>query len=120
MSQEVIIAVDAMGGDNAPQEIIKGSIEALKEYPIKLMLVGQSDKIEEELKKYEYDKDRIEIIHASEIIGNDEVPTAAIKAKKNSSIVVGLNLVKQEKAAAFTEITATGACRRRTERWSYS
>lgn len=109
MSQEVIIAVDAMGGDNAPQEIIKGSIEALKEYPIKLMLVGQSDKIEEELKKYEYDKDRIEIIHASEIIGNDEVPTAAIKAKKNSSIVVGLNLVKQEKAAAFISAGCTGA-----------
>lgn len=109
MAEDIIIAVDAMGGDNAPTEIIKGSIEALKEYPVKLMLVGQSDKIEAELSKYEYDKSKIEIVHASQVIGNDEVPTSAIRAKKDSSIVVGLNLVKQEKAQAFISAGCTGA-----------
>lgn len=103
------IAVDAMGGDNAPSEIIKGCVEAIESLPIQLLLVGQSDKIKHELKNYKFDKNKIEIVQASEIIGNDEVPTVAIKKKKDSSIVVGLNLVKQQKAEAFISAGCTGA-----------
>lgn len=108
--EQIKIAIDAMGGDNAPSEIIKGAAEALEgNLPIKLLLVGQSDKIKAELKKYKVDKSKIEIIQASEIIGNDEIPTAAIKKKKDSSIVVGLNLVKQQTAQAFISAGCTGA-----------
>lgn len=103
------IAVDAMGGDNAPSEIIKGCVEAIESLPVQLLLVGQSDKIKHELKKYKFDKNKIEIVQASEIIGNDEAPTVAIKKKKDSSIVVGLNLVKQQKAEAFISAGCTGA-----------
>lgn len=109
MEGNIKIAVDAMGGDNAPLEIIKGAIDALEILPIKLLLVGQTDKIEIELKKYTYDKTRVEIIQASEIIGNDETPTVAIKQKKDSSIVVGLNLVKNAEAKAFISAGCTGA-----------
>ncbi len=109
MSEYIKIALDAMGGDNAPSEIVKGAILALEKFNIKLILVGQNDKINEELKKYSYDKNRIEIINASEIIENDEVPTVAIKQKKDSSMVVGLNLVKKGDAQAFISAGCTGA-----------
>lgn len=109
MQSDIKIAVDAMGGDNAPGEIIKGALEALETLPIKLMLVGQSCVIEQELKNYTYDKARVDIVQASEIIGNDEVPTVAIKQKKDSSIVVGLNLVKNGEAKAFISAGCTGA-----------
>lgn len=103
------IAVDAMGGDNAPAEIVKGCIQAIENLPATIVLVGQADKIKQELKNYKYDKNKIEIVNASEIIENDEVPTAAIKKKKDSSIVVGLNLVKQKNAEAFISAGCTGA-----------
>lgn len=103
------IAVDAMGGDNAPVEIIKGCVEALKELDVYLVLVGKEDIIKTELSKYSYDTSKIEIINADEVIGTDEVPTAAIKAKKKSSIVIGLNLVKSGEADAFISAGNTGA-----------
>jgi len=106
---KTIIAVDAMGGDNAPAEIIKGCIEALDEYNINILLVGQENVIKSELKKYSYNNNKIEIVNADEIINTDEVPTVAIKKKKNSSIVVGLNLIKDRKANAFVSAGNTGA-----------
>ncbi len=105
----VKIAVDCMGGDNAPKEIVKGCVEALKTGDDKLILVGVKSVIEAELGNYNYDKSRIEIVEASEVIGTDEVPTVAIRKKKNSSMVVGLNLVKAGKADSFISAGNTGA-----------
>lgn len=106
---KVKIAVDCMGGDNAPAEIVKGCIKALEVGDDILVLVGREDAISSELDKYKYDKGRIEVICADEVIENDEVPTAAIRRKKNSSMVVGLNLVKDGKADAFISAGNTGA-----------
>ncbi|MCD8159177.1 MAG: phosphate acyltransferase PlsX [Clostridiales bacterium] len=106
---KVRIAVDCMGGDNAPTEIVKGCVEALKTGDDTLVLVGKSGIINSELSKYKYDKERIEIVDAPEVIENDEIPTNAIRRKKNSSMVLGLNLVKEGKANAFISAGNTGA-----------
>lgn len=107
--EEIKIAVDAMGGDNAPNEIIKGAVEAVNEFGANIVLVGIEQTIVEELKKYTYNKGKIEVVNATEIISTDEVPTTAIRRKKDSSMVVGLNLVKDGKAAAFVSAGSTGA-----------
>jgi len=109
MDGNIRVAVDAMGGDHAPFEVVKGAVEAVKELPVKVLLVGPLDIIEEELKKYQYDAEKIQVIPASEVIGTDEVPTTAIRRKKDSSMVVGLNLVKDETADAFVSAGSTGA-----------
>ncbi len=104
------VAVDAMGGDNAPSEIVKGVVKAIQDKDnIKVLLVGKEDIIKEELSKYQYDKERLNIIHAADVIGNDDSPAVAIRRKKDSSIVVGLNLVKNNEADAFVSAGSSGA-----------
>lgn len=104
------IALDAMGGDKAPHATVKGAILALEEMPnINIILVGKSDRIEEELKKYTYDKSRIKIEEAKEIIGMDEEPVSAVRKKKDSSMNVTLELVKHEIADAAVSAGNTGA-----------
>jgi len=103
------IIVDAMGGDNAPEEIIKGCISALKMIGSEIVLVGKSQIIEEYLKKFGCTESRISIYNADEVIENEDTPTKAIKTKKNSSMVVGLNLVKDEQGDAFLSAGNTGA-----------
>lgn len=106
----IVIAVDAMGGDNAPYEVVKGCVEVVNEKDnIKILLVGREDAVKAEIEKYTFKKEKIEIINASEVIGTDEVPTIAIKKKKDSSLVVGLTLVKEQKAMAFVSAGNTGA-----------
>lgn len=109
LQKEIKIAVDAMGGDNAPYEIVKGAVESVNEQKAHVILVGQQEIIEQELKKYSYDKNNIEIVPATEVISTEESPTNAIRRKKDSSMVVGLNLVKQKKADAFVSAGSTGA-----------
>ncbi len=110
MQDTVRVALDAMGGDNAPGEIVKGAIDAVNEKKnIKVFLVGKEALIHEELKKYTYNKEQIEVVNADEVIGFDEVPTVAIRRKKNSSIVVALNLVKSNQCDAFVSAGSTGA-----------
>lgn len=104
-----VIAIDAMGGDNAPEEIVKGAVLAAKDKDVNILLVGIEEKIQLELKKYDYDSGKIKIVNASEVIETSETPTAAIKNKKDSSIVVGLNLVKSGEASAFISAGNTGA-----------
>lgn len=103
------IALDAMGGDNAPKEIIKGAVEALNEVTYNITLVGKEEVINKELSKFTYDKNRISVVNATEVIENCETPTVAIKHKKDSSMVVGLNLVKKGEADAFVSAGNTGA-----------
>lgn len=110
MQEIVKVAVDAMGGDNAPGEIVKGVVEAVKERAeIKVFLVGQQQKIKDELAKYEYKESQIEIVNAEEIIETAEPPVMAIRKKKDSSIVVALNLVKNGEADAFVSAGSSGA-----------
>ena len=110
MQNYTCVALDAMGGDNAPHEIIKGAIEAVnEESSVKVFLVGKEDVIKEELAKYTYNEEQIEIVNADEVITNDEAPVMAIRRKKNSSIVVAMNLVKEGKADAFLSAGSTGA-----------
>lgn len=110
MEEKVRVALDAMGGDNAPVEVVKGAVEAVNEKnTIQVMLVGREDVIQKELTKYTYDKERIQIVNADEVITNDEAPVMAIRKKKNSSIVVGLSQVKNGEADAFVSAGSTGA-----------
>lgn len=104
------IAVDAMGGDNAPGEIVKGAVDAVsKRSDIQVLLTGQEEVVRKELEKYSVSQDRITIVPASEIIATDEPPVNAIRRKKDSSIVVGMNLVKKGEADAFVSAGNSGA-----------
>lgn len=106
----VKVALDAMGGDNAPIEVVKGAIEAVNEKEqIQVLLVGKEAAIRAELEKYTYSSERIKVVNAEEVITNDEAPVMAIRKKKDSSIVVALNLVKHKEADAFVSAGSTGA-----------
>lgn len=110
MQNTVTVVVDAMGGDNAPGEIVKGAIDAVNQREeIKVILVGVEDRIREELKKYTYKEEQVEVKHASEIIATGEPPVMAIRSKKDSSIVVGMKMVKAGEADAFVSAGSTGA-----------
>ena len=104
------IIVDAMGGDNAPKEMIKGAVQALeKTDAVQVLLVGKEDVIRAELAQYTYDKTRIEVVNATEVIETAEPPVNAIRRKKDSSIVVGMKLVKEGQADAFVSAGSSGA-----------
>ncbi len=104
------IAVDAMGGDYAPVATVEGAVAALGENKhIYLYLVGDEGQIKEVLKGKDYDRNRLEIVHTDEVISNEEAPVLAIRRKKNSSMVVALNMVKEKKAEAFVSAGSTGA-----------
>ncbi len=110
MGDFVKVALDAHGGDNAPAEVVKGALSALKELKnVKIYLVGVKEQIEKELEGKEYDKERLEIVHASEIISMAEPPVAAIRKKKNSSIVIGMKMLKDKECDAFVSCGSTGA-----------
>lgn len=102
------IAVDAMGGDYAPAEIVAGAVEAAKEENLKIILVGDKNVLEKELLKYDSCKN-ITIHHASQVIKMDEEPATAVRKKKDSSIVVATNLVKAKEADAVVSAGSTGA-----------
>ncbi len=110
MADFVKVAVDAMGGDNAPSEIIKGAVEAVQaEKKIKVFLVGKEDVIRRELTAYEYPSEQVEIVNATEVIETAEPPVNAIRGKKDSSIVKGMGLVKAGECDAFVSAGSTGA-----------
>lgn len=110
MSEITRVALDAMGGDNAPVEMIKGAIDAIhKRSDIKVFLVGQEELIQKELTQYTYEKDQIEVVNATEVIETAEPPVMAIRKKKDSSIVVAMNMVKRGKADAFVSAGNSGA-----------
>ena len=104
------VAVDAMGGDNAPGEIIKGAVDAVsRRNDIQVLLTGRKEALEVELNKFSYPKEQIQIVPASEVIETGEPPVNAIRKKKDSSIVVGMNLVKNGQADAFVSAGSSGA-----------
>ena len=110
MQEYVNVAVDAMGGDHAPVEIVKGAVDAVNgNDSIRVYLVGQDNAVQNELNKYSFDKKRIFKVPATEVIATDEPPVMAIRKKKDSSIVVGQNLVKDGTCDAFVSAGSSGA-----------
>lgn len=106
----VTVAVDAMGGDNAPDCMVEGAVEALaREGELKVLLVGRPDVINKQLEALTYDKKRLEVVAASQVIPTDAPPVESIRKMKDSSIVVGLNKVKAKEADAFVSCGSTGA-----------
>ncbi len=104
------IAVDAMGGDKAPTEIIKGAVQAVKKYPCEIILVGDAEKIRDILNR-ETDGEifPITIKHADEVIAMNEHPADAVRTKKNSSIVLATKMVKDGECDAVLSAGSTGA-----------
>ena len=105
------IIIDAMGGDNAPQEIVKGAAMARsQDRELKVVLTGDEAKIKAALAGLAYDPARLEIVHCTEVITNDDAPTLAIRQKKDSSLVVALKMLKEDAdAAGFVSAGSTGA-----------
>ncbi len=109
------ILIDAMGGDNSPDEIIKGAVQSLDAIESDIILIGNEKIINEKIKEF-YDKDkisdisdRLSIKNTTEVIRNEESPTSAIKNKKDSSLVVGFNMLKNGEGDAFVSAGSTGA-----------
>ncbi len=111
MADLIRVAIDVMGGDNGVSEMVKGAVDAINAVSdVKLFLVGLEESVKKELEKYDgYDKSRVEIVNATENIDCNEPPVAAIKKKKDSSIVVALNLVKSGNADCVISAGSTGA-----------
>ena len=110
MGELVRVVVDAMGGDYAPAEPVKGAVDALNENDhIFVYLAGKEELIRQELSKYTYPKDRLEIVPADEVIETGEPPVKAIQSKKNSSLVAGLTMVRKGMADAIVSSGSTGA-----------
>lgn len=103
------IIVDAMGGDHAPEAVIEGVVSAVKEYDIEVVLVGDEARIKAELKRVRYSGDRISVHPAQEVIGMSEPAAASVRKKRDSSIVAGMNLVKEGEGDAFFSAGNTGA-----------
>lgn len=110
MEPTIKVAVDGMGGDHAPFEVVKGCVDAVNEKnEIKVFLVGDEKIIKSELEKYTFSEGQIEIVHAGEVITNEESPVVAIRGKKDSSIVVAQKLIRDGKADGFVSAGSTGA-----------
>ncbi len=103
------IIADAMGGDNAPMQQVKGAVMASQELGIDVVLCGREDEINAELEKIDGDKSRISVVNCSEVIENEDEPVTAARRKKDSSMVVGLKLLKEGKGDAFVSSGNTGA-----------
>lgn len=103
------IIIDAMGGDNAPEALVKGAIQAGNEYGVDITLVGDSERIKEVLRNEDADEEKYEIVHTTEIVTNNESPTLAIRRKKDSSMVVGMKMMKEGRGDAFISAGSTGA-----------
>ena len=103
------IALDAMGGDAAPETTVAGALRAAREFPVEIVLVGQQPAIEKQLARYGLRPANLSILHAEEVIGMDESPVASIRKKRDSSINVGLGLLKDKQVDAFVSAGNTGA-----------
>ena len=103
------IILDGMGGDNAPLEIVKGAVEASSKIDHQIVIAGREDEINAELAKYNYDESKIQVVHASEVIENEDSPVKAIRRKTDSSMVKGLTMLKDGEGDLFISAGNTGA-----------
>lgn len=103
------IMIDGMGGDHAPEEIVKGAVQAAKEISGTVSIIGQEERINECLQALNWNGDNIEVVNATEVISNNESPAMAIRKKKDSSISKGMRMLKEEEVDAFISGGSTGA-----------
>lgn len=103
------IIIDAMGGDHAPQAPIEAGVQAAKVLDVDIVFVGKTDVLQAELRKYQYPAEKIRIVHAETLISNHEEPAKAVRSKKDSSIVVAANLLKDGEGDALLSMGNTGA-----------
>lgn len=108
-ASEPTIALDGMGGDHAPREIVQGAVDAARDLGVRVALLGRENELRGELSRIGYDGDLIDVVNANEVIDMEETPALAARQKKDSSIVVGLKMVKEGRAAAFVSAGNTGA-----------
>lgn len=105
----MVIAVDGMGGDFAPQSVVEGCVMALGEFDVNIVITGKEEVMKNELAKYNYDDSKIQILDAREVIDTNETPVMAIRKKKDSSLVKAIKLVKDKKVDAVVSAGSTGA-----------
>ena len=103
------IAIDAMGGDYAPTEIIAGGLDWARQSGEEVIFVGQEEIIKKELQAFDYKQEKISIVHASQVVEMDEAPAVALRRKRDSSIVIATKLVKEGQAEAVVSCGSTGA-----------
>lgn len=103
------IIIDAMGGDHAPQAPIEAGVQAAKVLDVDIVFVGKTDVLQAELRKYQYPAEKIRIVHAETLISNHEEPAKAVRSKKDSSIVIAANLLKDGEGDALLSMGNTGA-----------
>ena len=103
------IIIDAMGGDNAPQAPVEAGCKASNELDVDIVFVGKEEILVKELNKYSYNKERVSIVNAEDVITNHEEPAKAVRSKKNSSIVVAANMLKNNEGDALLSMGNTGA-----------
>lgn len=110
MSEITKVVLDAMGGDHAPAEMVKGAVDAVsREKNVSVILVGIEEIVRKELEAYTYDRERIQVVNATEVIETAEPPVNAIRRKKDSSMVVGMKMVRSGEADAFVSAGSSGA-----------
>src|SRR5216684_5130676 len=109
MTEVVRIALDAMGGDHAPSEVVKGALLAAAEYPVEIILVGQEDVVRKELAEAGPTPRNIEVFDAREVVTMEDTALAPLRRKRNSSVRVCANLVAEGRADAFVSAGNTGA-----------
>jgi len=103
------IALDAMGGDHAPAEVVRGAVESAREHKIEVVLVGQQEVIKPQIGLYDQTGLTLNIVDASQVVEMGEHPAMATRQKRDSSIVVGMNLLKEGKVSAFVSAGNSGA-----------
>ena len=103
------IILDGMGGDNAPFSVVEGAVLASRQTQHHICIRGQEELIIPELKKYKYESEKISVINATQVISNDDAPVRAVRSKKDSSIVKGINMVKNGEGDIFISAGSTGA-----------
>ena len=102
-------AVDGMGGDHAPLEVVKGCVDAVAELGVEITITGPADRIEAELAKYDYDQTKISVLNTTEVVDSDEAPVQAIRRKKDSSLRRAIELVKEGDCDGIISAGSTGA-----------
>ncbi len=103
------IILDGMGGDNAPFSVVEGAVLASRQTQHHICIIGQEELIIPELKKYKYESEKISVINATQVISNDDAPVRAVRSKKDSSLVKGINMVKNGEGDIFISAGSTGA-----------
>ena len=103
------IILDGMGGDNAPAAVVEGAVIASKDIEHEIVIIGQEELIQNELNKYRYNPKKISVVNAREVITNEDAPVRAVRSKKDSSIVRGINMVKNGEGDIFISAGSTGA-----------